>query len=64
MLAVGGRQFLLMGPQSGTVQPASRSRSMGGTTINVAVQPTSSHRTADQVATAIARKQRIATARS
>jgi hypothetical protein len=64
LLAVGGRQYLMMGPQSGTVEPASRSRAPGGTTINVAVQPTSTRRTADQVATMIARQQRIATARN
>lgn len=63
MLAIGGRQFLMMGPQAGVVRPASQ-RSAGGTTINVAVQPTSTRRTADQVATAIARQQRIATARN
>lgn len=64
MLAVGGRQFLMMGPQAGTVEPVSRSRAPGGTTINVAVQPTSTRRTADQVATAVARQQRIATMRN
>lgn len=64
MLAVGGRQYLMMGPQAGTVQPVQQSRGFGGTTINVAVQPTSTRRTASQVAEAIARKQRIATARN
>lgn len=64
LLAVGGRQYLMMGPQAGVVQPASHSRAPGGTTINVAVQPTSTRRTADQVATAVARQQRIAMARN
>jgi hypothetical protein len=64
LLAVGGRQYLMMGPQSGTVQPASRSRSPGGTTNYIMVQPTTTRRTADQIATAIDRKQRIATTRN
>jgi hypothetical protein len=54
----------MMGPQGGTVEPLQRSRGMGSTTINVAVQPTSTRRTADQVADAIARKQRLAMARN
>lgn len=64
LLAVGGRQYLMMGPQSGTVQPASRSRAPGGTTNYIMVQPTTTRRTADQIATAIDRRQRIATARN
>jgi hypothetical protein len=63
-LNVAGRQYLMMGPQGGTVEPLQRSRGMGSTTINVAVQPTSTRRTADQVADAIARKQRLAMARN
>jgi len=64
LLAVGGRQYLMMGPQSGTVQPASRSRAPGGITLNQYIQPTSTRRTADQVATATSRQLRIAAARN
>lgn len=65
MLTIGGRQFLMMGPQAGMVEPASRSHAGGMTVVNnIAVQPTSTRKTADQVAEAIARKQRIALARN
>jgi len=65
LLSVGGRDFLMMGAQSGRVDPnpqaVTRARN---TVINVAVQPTSTRRTAAQVAAAIARKQRLAAARN
>lgn len=65
LLSVGGRDFLMMGAQSGRVDPnpqaVTRARN---TVINVAVQPTSTRRTAAQVATAIARQQRLAAARN
>lgn len=47
MLSIGRDDYLMMGNRSGHVTPASRSTSSGGTIINVAVQPTSSRRTAD-----------------
>lgn len=64
MLSIGREDYLMMGSRGGYVTPASRSGSAGGTVINVAVQPTSTRRTAEQVAAAIDRKQRIATARN
>lgn len=63
MLAVGGRQFLMMGPQGGVVTPT-KSQGAGGATINIAVQPTSTRQTAQQVAKAVAREQQLAVARS
>lgn len=62
LLSVGGRDFLMMGAQGGTVTP--NNRLGGGVTVNVAVRPTTTRRTADQVATAVARQQRIATSRN
>jgi len=61
MLSVGGRDFLMMGAQGGNVTPHGQ---YGGQTINVNVQPTSSQRTAAQVAQAIARSQQLAMARA
>jgi hypothetical protein len=56
----------MMGNQSGHITPniPSRQARGGGTVINVAVQPTSTRRTAEQVAVEIDRRQRIATARN
>lgn len=62
LLSVAGKDFLMMGNQSGRVTP--NDRLGGGTTINVNVQPTSSRRTASQVAEAVARKQQLAMARA
>lgn len=67
MLEVGGKSYLMMGRQQGTVTPNnSTTKNYAGnrTTINVQVQPTSSRRSAGQIATEIARKQRIATMRN
>lgn len=63
LLTVAGKDFLMMGSQGGTVTPNSK---LGGTTINnyTSVQPTSSRRTAEQVANAVARKQQLAMARA
>lgn len=63
LLSVAGKDFLMMGAQGGTVTPNSK---LGGSTqvINVNVRPTTTRRTADQVATAVARQQRIATSRN
>lgn len=63
MLSVGGRQFLMMGPQAGVVTPT-KQHGAGGATINIAVQPTSTRRTAEQVAAAVARQQQLVMARS
>jgi len=64
LLNFRNRTFLMMGSESGNVTPLRQGG--GGTTIinNVNVQPTATRRTADQTATAIARKQRIAVARN
>jgi hypothetical protein len=65
LLSVRGRDYLMMGSQSGSITPNTQTRiGRGGTTINVAVQPTSTRRTAEQVAVEIARTQRIASARN
>lgn len=66
MLSVGGRDYLMMGAQAGYVTPAAQTArtTRGNTSINVMVQPTTTRRTADQVATAVARQQRIATSRN
>jgi hypothetical protein len=63
LLNVGNQSYLMMGNRGGTVTPNSQ---LGGKTqiINVNVQPTSTHRTADQIASEVARKQRIAVARN
>jgi tape measure domain-containing protein len=66
VLQVGGRSYLLMGDQSGTVVPNNQIGRAAGNTIvtNIYVQPTSTRRTADQIATANARAQRLATTRN
>ena len=66
ILKVGNRNILMMGDQSGTVVPNNRiGRAAGNTTVtNIYVQPTSTRRTADQIATANARAQRLATTRN
>lgn len=45
-------------------QPTHTRNYGGSTTINIAVQPTSSRRTADQIAQEVSRKQRLAQARN
>jgi len=67
LLTVGGKSYLMMGRDSGNVTPnnaTTQNYAGNRTTINVQVQPTSSRRSADQIATQIARKQRIATMRN
>jgi tape measure domain-containing protein len=66
ILKVGHRSILMMGDQSGTVVPNNQiGRAAGNTTVtNIYVQPTTTRRTADQIATANARTQRIATSRN
>lgn len=66
ILKVGHRSILMMGDQSGTVVPNNQIGRAAGNTIvtNIYVQPTSTRRTADQIATANARTQRIATTRN
>jgi len=65
LLTFRNRTFLMTGAESGNVTPMRQSNGAGSSTvINVAVQPTSTRRTAQQVATEVARKQRIATARN
>ena len=64
-LSVGAKSYLLMGDKSGKVTPMREGGSQGVTNINnINVQPTSTRRTADQIATANARTQRIASSRS
>lgn len=66
LLSVGSKTFLMMGAQGGTVTPTRTSRG-GGNTINnynVTVQPTTTRRTADQTAQAVAREQQLAMARA
>ena len=65
LLAVGGKTFLMMGAQGGTVTPTQSARGgVGVTNISVNVQPTMSRRTADQVALTVSREQQLATARA
>lgn len=67
LLTVGGKSYLMMGRDQGSVTPSNNAiTNYAGnrTTINVQVQPTSSRRSANQIATQIARQQRIATARN
>ncbi|MEO5829307.1 MAG: hypothetical protein ABIQ36_01940, partial [Rhodanobacter sp.] len=60
----GGNTYLMGGSQPGNVVPI-RAGAGGNTFVtNVNVQPTSSRRTADQVATEVARKQRTAVSRN
>jgi len=67
LLTVGGKSYLMMGRDSGSVTPnnaTTKNYAGNRTTINVQVQPTSSRRSADQIAQQIARKQSIATMRN
>jgi lambda family phage tail tape measure protein len=66
MLRIGDRGYLLMGNESGTVVPNNQLGGGGGRTsiTNVYVQPTSTRRTAEQIAVAVDRKQRVATTRN
>lgn len=65
LLAVGGKTFLMMGAQGGTVTPTQSARGGGSVTnISVNVQPSVSWRTASQTAQAVARQQQLAVARA
>lgn len=67
LLTVGGKSYLMMGRDSGNVTPnntTTQNYAGSRTTNYITVQPTSTRRSADQIATAIARKQRIATMRN
>lgn len=68
LLTVGSTKYLLMGDQAGHVTPirdkGDTARSNATYVTNINVQPTSTRRTADQIATANARAQRLATARN
>lgn len=67
LLTVGGKSYLMMGRDSGNVTPnntTTKNYAGNRTTINVQVQPTSSRRSADQIAQQIARKQAVATMRN
>jgi tape measure domain-containing protein len=64
----GGKSFLMTGAQPGYVTNAQQVRNGGGASVtnitNISVQPTSTRRTADQIATANARTQRLSLARN
>lgn len=62
LLTVAGKDFLMMGNHGGTITP--RGKFGGGQVINVNVQPTSTQRTAAQIAHAVAREQQRALARA
>lgn len=68
LLNVGSRTYLMMGNQAGHVTPLSESKDTANRSptyiTNINVQPTSTRRTAEQVATATARVLRIAQARN
>jgi hypothetical protein len=67
VLNVGDQAYLMMGARGGHVTPTrdlAVSSSSSVTNISVMVQPTTTRRTADQVASALARKQRQVVARS
>jgi hypothetical protein len=65
MLSIGAKNYLLMGDKSGKVTPMRERSSRGVVNItNITVQPTTTRRTADQIATANARAQRVASSRS
>lgn len=68
ILTIGQRSYLMMGAESGHVTPMKDDggKARGGSTYitNISVQPTSTRRTADQVAQANARTQRIAQSRN
>lgn len=63
MLSIGRNDYLMMGSRGGYVTPASRTTGQGGNTFITNVQPTTTRRTADQVAQAVARTQRLAVSR-
>ena len=65
LLTVGGKDFLMMGSQSGRVTANERMSSSGSSTvINVAIAPTHTRRTAQQSAMAMSRAQRTADLRN
>lgn len=64
MLSIGRDDYLMMGNRSGHVTPAAQTKSGGSITVNQYIQPTSTKRTADQVATATMRKLRTAQVRN
>lgn len=66
MLSIGARRYLLMGDKPGRVTPLGEGGSGRSVTniTNINVQPTSTRRTADQIAQANARAQRLATTRN
>ncbi|HEU4376277.1 MAG TPA: tape measure protein [Telluria sp.] len=69
VLNIGGKSYLLMGSQGGNVIPNHQLGNAGGGNVTnitsiINVQPTSTRRTADQIATANARTQRIAATRA
>jgi hypothetical protein len=66
MLSIGARSYLLMGDKPGRVTPLGEGGSGRSVTniTNINVQPTSTRRTADQIAQANARAQRLATTRN
>jgi lambda family phage tail tape measure protein len=67
LLSVGGQDYLMMGKQAGRVDPrgVQQTRARGNVNnISVTVAPTSTRKTADQMATATARKLRIVQSRN
>jgi len=64
LLTFRNRTFLMTGAESGNITPIRQGSAGNTTNIQVMVQPTSTHRTAQQVAQEVARKQRIAVARN
>lgn len=69
LLEMGGNDYLMMGTQSGTVHSAAnvKNRMATGGVVNVTninVQPTSTRRTADQIALANERRLRLASLRN
>ena len=65
MLSIGARSYLLMGDKPGRVTPLGEGGGRSVTNVtNINVQPTSTRRTADQIAQANARAQRLATTRN
>lgn len=64
MLSVGSRDYLMMGSQSGRVTPSHMMGAGGGNTTIINVQPTTTRRTASQIAQANERRQRTASRRN
>ncbi len=66
LLEVGGKNYLMMGKQSGNVDPSPGTRSTGNVSVNqtIVVQGTINRRTSEQIAQDSARRQRIATTRN